>query len=103
MKLPKHYLTKIDFRNYTTTDIRVSKNTVDAEDNNLAAPANVRVAAPPPPPSFTVNPVRVAQAVWWLQSSGNHSSAMYEFDDHLTMFEAPSSEAQAHALSTEKS
>ncbi len=98
VKLPKHYLTKIDFRNYTTADIRVSKNTVDADGGNLAAPAGVRAAAAPPPPTFTVNPVHVAQGVWWLQSSGNHSSAMYEFDDHLTMFEAPSSEAQAHAL-----
>ena len=96
-KLPKHYLTKIDFRNYVTADIRVSKNTVDGDAGILAAPA-VRAARPPPPPTFTVNPVHVADGVWWLQSSGNHSSAMYEFADHLTLFEAPSSEAQAHAL-----
>ena len=98
LKLPKHYLTKIDFRNYTTADIRVSKNTVDGDAGNLAAPAGVRAAAPPPPPTFKVNPVHVAEGVWWLQSTGNHSSAMYEFADHLTMFEAPSSAAQAHAL-----
>ncbi len=98
LQLPRHYLTKIDFRNYVTADIRVSKNTVDSDAGNLAAPAAVRAAAPPPAPTFTVNPVHVAEGVWWLQSSGNHSSAMYEFADHLTMFEAPSSEAQAHAL-----
>jgi ribonuclease BN (tRNA processing enzyme) len=98
VKLPKHYVTKIDFRNYTAVDISVSKNRVDADAGNLAAPADVRAAAPPPPPSFTVNPVQVAKGVWWLQSSGNHSSALYEFDDHLTMFEAPSSGAQARAL-----
>ena len=98
VKLPRRYLTKIDFRNYTSADIRVSRNTVDAAASNLAAPAEVRAAAPPSPPSFTVNPVHVAPGVWWLQSTGNHSSAMYEFADHLTMFEAPSSAAQARAL-----
>ena len=98
VKLPKRYLTKIDFRNYTTADIRVSKNAVDIDAGNLAAPASVQTAAPPPPPTFTVNAVHVAPGVWWLQSTGNHSSAMYEFADHLTLFEAPSSEAQARAL-----
>jgi len=98
VKLPKRYLTKIDFRNYTTGDIRVSKNTVDGDAGNLAAPGEVRAAAPPPPPTFRVNPVHVAEGVWWLQSTGNHSSALYEFSDHLTMFEAPSSAAQSHAL-----
>lgn len=98
LKLPKHYLTKIDFRNYTTADIHVSKNTVNGGVGNLAAPPDVRAAAPPPPPTFQVNPVHVAEGVWWLQSTGNHSSALYEFEDHLTMYEAPSSAAQAHAL-----
>jgi len=98
VKLPKRYLTKIDFRNYTTADIQVSKNTVDATRGNLAAPAEVRAAALPPAPKFKVNPVHVAPGVWWLQSTGNHSSAMYEFEDHLTMYEAPSSAAQARAL-----
>lgn len=98
LKLPRHYVTKIDFRNYTTADIRVSKNTVGAPAGDLSAPAAVKAATPPPPPTFKVNPVRVAEGVWWLQSTGNHSSAMYEFADHLTMYEAPSSAAQAHAL-----
>jgi len=98
LKLPRRYLTKIDFRNYTTGDIHVSKNVVDGDGGNLAAPAEVRAAAPPPAPKFRVNPVHVAEGVWWLQSTGNHSSALYEFADHLTMFEAPSSAAQAHAL-----
>jgi hypothetical protein len=98
VNLPKRYLTKIDFRNYTTSDIHVSKNTVDAAAGNLAAPPDVRAASPPPAPAFIVNPVHVAEGVWWLQSTGNHSSAMYEFSDHLTMYEAPSSAAQARAL-----
>jgi hypothetical protein len=76
----------------------VSKNTVDGDTGNLAAPASVKSVAPPPAVSFTVNPVHVAEGVWWLHSTGNHSSALYEFKDHLTMFEVPSSAAQARAL-----
>jgi Metallo-beta-lactamase superfamily len=98
LKLPKHYLTKIDFRNYTTADIHVSKNTVDGDAGNLAAPAAVGSAKPPVPGPITANPVAVAKGVWWLQSSGNHSSTLYEFADHLTLFEAPSSAAQARVL-----
>lgn len=37
LKLPARYLTKIDFRDYTTSDIHVSKNTVDAPAGNLSA------------------------------------------------------------------
>jgi hypothetical protein len=40
----------------------------------------------------------VAKGIWWLHSSGNHSSTLYEFEDHVTMFEAPSSAAEARAL-----
>jgi hypothetical protein len=98
LKLPKRYLTKIDFRNYTTADIRVSRNTVDGDAGTLAAPESVASAKPPVPGPITANPVAVAKGVWWLQSSGNHSSTLYQFADHLTLFEAPSSAAQARVL-----
>ncbi len=98
IQVPRHYLTKIDFRNYSTADIHVSKTTVDGEAGNLSAPEEVRAAPPPPPPTFRVNSVHVADGIWWLESTGNHSSTLYEFSNHLTMFEAPSSEAQAHVL-----
>lgn len=98
LKLPKQYLTKIDFRQYTTSDIHVSKNTVDGDAGNLAAPAAVASAKPPVAGPITANPVAVAKGVWWLQSSGNHSSTLYEFADHMTLFEAPSSAAQARVL-----
>ena len=97
IKLPKHYVTKIDFRDYTTADLQVSKNTVDAPAN-LAAPANVKAAAPPPPPPVTVEPMKVAEGIWWLKGSGNHSSALYEFTDHMTLYEAPSSAALAKEI-----
>jgi hypothetical protein len=98
LKLPKHYLTKIDFRNYTTADIRVSKNSLDGDSGNLAAPEAIAAAKLPVPAPFTAHPVAVAPGIWWLQCSGNHSSTLYEFADHLTLFEAPSSAALARVV-----
>ena len=71
---------------------------MDADSGELAAPAQARQASPPSAPVFKVNPVQVAKGIWWLQSSGTHSSTLYEFEDHVTMFEAPSSAAEARAL-----
>ncbi len=39
IQLPKHYVTKIDLRNWTSGDFHVSKNTVDGVIGDLAAPA----------------------------------------------------------------
>ena len=73
LQLPRHYVNKIDFRNYTTADIRISKNVVDGDPGNLEAPAAVKAAAPPQPPPITVDPVEAAPGIWWMKGSGNHS------------------------------
>ena len=98
LKLPKRYLTKIDFHNWVTADIQVSKNTVDGEVTDLAAPANVRSAAVPAPPPITVDAQAVGKGIWWLAGSGNAFSILFEFDDHLTLFETPTSEARSKAV-----
>ena len=36
--------------------------------------------------------------IWWLAGSGNHRSIVFEFEDHLTLFEAPVSEARTKAV-----
>jgi glyoxylase-like metal-dependent hydrolase (beta-lactamase superfamily II) len=36
--------------------------------------------------------------VWWLAGTGNAFSILFEFDDHLTLFEAPTSEARTQAV-----
>ncbi|MEQ1948971.1 MAG: MBL fold metallo-hydrolase [Bryobacteraceae bacterium] len=97
LKLPKHFVTKIDFRDYTTSDLRVSKNTVDAPAN-VGAAAAVKASMPPLPPPVTAEPMKVASGVWWVKGSGNHSSALYEFADHMTLYEAPSSAALAREI-----
>jgi hypothetical protein len=98
IRLPKRYVTKIDFRNWTIGDFHVSKNIVDGDVGDLAAPAAVKSAAAPVPPPPSVDAQQVAQGIWWLQGTGNAFSILFEFDDHLTLFEAPTSEARTQAV-----
>ena len=98
LQLPKRYVTKIDFRNWTIGDFSVSKNSVDGEVGDLAAPSAVKSAAAPVPPPISVDVQQVAKHVWWLAGSGNAFSILFEFDDHLTLFEAPTSEARTKAV-----
>ena len=96
LKLPKHLVTRID--KWMRSDIRVSKNTLNVPVN-LTAPDAVKGALPAPEKplvSVTVEPV--AQGIWWLDGEGNHHSVVFEFNDHLTLFEVPSSEARAKAI-----
>lgn len=96
LKLPKHLVTRID--KWLRSDISISKNTFNLPVD-LVAPAPVQAALPAPanpPVSITVEPV--AQGIWWLDGEGNHHSVVFEFSDHLTLFEVPSSEARARAV-----
>jgi len=103
VKLPKRYLTKLDFHDWVSADIQVSKNTVDGPIADLAAPAAIKsAAAPAAAPIFAtaelVSADEPGRRIWWLAGSGNHRSVVYEFDDHLTLFEAPLSEARSKAV-----
>jgi glyoxylase-like metal-dependent hydrolase (beta-lactamase superfamily II) len=98
VKLPKRYLTKINFRNWVTSDIQVSKNSVDADTGDLAAPAAVKSAAAPVPPPISVDAQEVGKGIWWMAGNGNARSILFEFDDHLTLFETPTSEARSKAV-----
>ena len=97
IKFPKHYVTKIDFRNWSTGDFQVAKNTVDGATGDLSAPAAVKNSAPPIP-QVTVEVQEVGKGIWWLNGTGNAFSIVLEFDDHLTLFEAPTSEARSKAV-----
>jgi hypothetical protein len=97
LKLPRHLTTKID--KWVQSDIRVSKNSVDSRGGAPGAPASVRAQSPAPenlPIDVTVE--QVAPGIWWLAGSGNHRSVLFEFTDHLTLFELPESEARAKAV-----
>jgi metallo-beta-lactamase superfamily protein len=93
LKLPRRLTTNID--KYLQFDLQVSKNAVDVEPGDLTATEAVKTAVPPSPPPIVVTAEPVAKGIWWLAGSGNHRSVVFEFDDHLTLFEAPLNEARS--------
>ncbi len=96
VKLPKHYTTKMD--KYLQFDLAVSKNTVDGGALDLAAPAAAASAPVPPPPAIVVTAEPAGKGIWWLAGSGNHRSVVFEFENHLTLFEVPLNEARSKAV-----
>ncbi len=96
LKLPRRLTTKMD--QYLQFDLQVSKNTIDGDVSALAIPAEIRQAPVPDPPAVNVTAEQVAKGIWWLAGSGNHRSVVFEFDDHLVLFEAPLSEARTKAV-----
>ena len=97
LKLPKRLTTKID--KYLQFDLNVTKNTVDGSALDAAAPEAVKSAVvPPATPTVVVTAEPVGKGIWWLAGSGNHRSVVFEFDDHLTLFEVPLNEARSKAV-----
>jgi hypothetical protein len=96
LKLPRRLTTNID--KYLQFDLNVSRNVVDAAAGDLAASADVKAAAAPIPAAVVVTAEPVAKGIWWLAGSGNHRSIVFEFDDHLVLFEAPLNEARSKAV-----
>jgi hypothetical protein len=96
LKLPRRLTTKMD--QYLQLDLQVSKNAIDADVSDLAIPTEIRDAKAPEPPPVVVEVEPVAKGIWWLAGSGNHRSVVFEFDDHLVLFEAPVNEARTKAV-----
>lgn len=96
LKLPSHLTTKTD--KFTTADIRVTKQSVDADTGNLAAPAAVASAAAiAGPPPATVTAEELASGIWLLAGQSHHS-VLVEFADHLMLIEAPQNDTRALAV-----
>jgi hypothetical protein len=98
VQLPNGFNTVIDFRNISQNKLYVDSNTVDVEIPDLAAPADVRAAVVPAPAAPSVDASPVAKGTWLLSGRGGANSVLFEFADHLTLFELPSSQAWAKAL-----
>ncbi len=96
--LPNAFNTVIDFRNISQNKLYVDTNTVDGEIPDLAASAEVRGAALAAPAAPTVDAAPVAKGIWLLTGRGGANSVLFEFADHLTLFELPTSQAWARAL-----
>ena len=96
LTLPARLTTKSD--NYTTAEIHVSKQTVDAPTGDIAAPAAAASAAPVAGPApAVVTTEELAPGVWFLAGQSHHS-VVVEFADHLTLIEAPQNDARTLAV-----
>ncbi len=96
LKLPARLTMKTD--KYQTAVLQLTRQQVNADTGNLAAPAAAASTAPmegAPAPVVTVE--EVAKGIWLLAGQ-SHNSAVVEFDDHLTLIEAPLSEARTLAV-----
>jgi hypothetical protein len=94
--LPLGYGTRLDWRHTDYVRMWVDHYDINTEIPDLAAPAAVRNA--PPPPEDVARPVtavKVADHLWRLTPS---RTTIIEFQDHLTLFELDAQPAQAKAV-----
>ena len=96
LKLPTRLTTKTD--TFTTVEIRATKQTLDGDAGDLAAPA-AAASAPPVtgPPPATVTTQEVAPGIWFLAGQ-SHNSVVVEFTDHLMLIEAPQNDTRTLAV-----
>lgn len=97
--MPSGYNTVSDFRGVVQNKIYVDKYELNSAVEDLAAPAAVAAAAAPAdnarPP---VQAFPVAPHIWYIRNmQQGGGSTLFEFADHLVMYEAYGSEANALA------
>jgi glyoxylase-like metal-dependent hydrolase (beta-lactamase superfamily II) len=96
LKLPAHLTSKTD--RWTTADLRLTKQTVDGDTGDLAAPPNATASMPiASTPPAVVDDQEVAPGVWLLAGQSHHS-VLVEFADHLTLIEAPQHDTRTLAV-----
>jgi hypothetical protein len=95
VQVPFGYTSIIDWRNTMTWRFYVDRVKIDEPIDDLAAPQQVRGAAPAPN-APTIGVQQVARGIWYLTGAGN--STAFEFSDHITLFEVYASEANAKAI-----
>jgi len=98
--LPRHVVTSLD--GTTEYDLELISNEVNAGVEDLQAPAQLRNAAAPEVPRETIHARELAPGLFFLSGArAGWNSVLVEFTDHLTLIEAPLSEARAEALFAE--
>lgn len=94
VQMPGTYTTKMDAA--VTARLTVSSTTLNAGVEDLVAPPPVAASdANPPRPLVVVD--EIAPGLWHLTGQSHHS-VVAEFSDHLTLIEAPLSEARTLAV-----
>ena len=95
--LPMSFNVVSDFKNNVQMRLHVDRYVLDGDVGDLAAPAAVR-SAPVPAQAFAVNADSLAPGIWLLTGNGGANSVLLEFENHLTLFEVPTSRAWTQAL-----
>lgn len=89
VRLPSRLTTKVDA--FTTSDLRISRQRVNADLGALPA-----VQDPvPAPPNVTAESIGTGA---WLLAGQSHHSVLLEFRDHLTLIDAPQSDVRTQAV-----
>lgn len=95
LQLPLGYSTRLDWRNIDYFKMYIDGYKVNTQIADLAAPAAVRTAPPPPvnavPPLTSVN---IAPGIWRISNGTN----VVEFKDHLVLFELGANPSVAKAI-----
>lgn len=84
--LPLSYQTMIDWRNVEYFDVHVDGYEVDGPTPDLAAPADVRNAPEPTVVLQKLEAQHIAKGVWYIVAGGQ-GVPVFEFDDHLTLYD----------------
>jgi glyoxylase-like metal-dependent hydrolase (beta-lactamase superfamily II) len=83
---------------FPVSEYTFATQTVDGDTGDLAAPSAAASAPPAPPaPAPMVAVEQMGPGLWFL-GGGTHNSALIEFDDHLTLIDAPQTEARGLAV-----
>lgn len=91
LSLPSRIESRVD--DFTTSDIRLTSQTLNGDTDELAAPAAVASAPAPTPAAVNVVADDIAPGIWLLGGQSHHS-VLVEFSDHLLLIDAPQSEAR---------
>ena len=94
LRLPARFTTRVD--DFTTAEIRATRQTLDTDIGDLTAPAAI-TGQRPAPAAINVTAEPIGKGVW-LMGGGSHHSALIEFSDHLMLIDAPQSEARTLAV-----
>ena len=95
--VPMSFNVVSDFKNNVQLRLHVDRYVLDGDVGDLAAPVPVR-SAPEPVQAYTVDATVVAPGLWLLSGNGGANSVLLEFEDHLSLFEVPTSRAWTAAI-----
>jgi glyoxylase-like metal-dependent hydrolase (beta-lactamase superfamily II) len=93
LRLPARIEGKVD--EFTTYQLQATRQSIDADVGDLAAPA--AVSQPPAAAVPNVTAESIGKGVWSMAGQSHHS-VLIEFADHLMLVEAPQSEARTRAV-----